>query len=331
MASQQGLAGAGIDAIAVVGAGLIGRAWAVVFARAGLAVRLWDPDPGVRADAPALLAAACALSGDDPAAVGRIAVSDRLEEALEGAGWVQENGPERLEVKRALHADLDRLAAPGAVIASSSSALVASRFAEGLAGRARILVAHPVNPPHVVPVVELCPGPDTAAWAMDRAEMLMRAVGQVPVRLSREIDGFVLNRLQAVLLAEALALVEAGVVTPEGLDDTVAHGLGRRWALMGPLATINLNAPGGVADYLERYGPTMARLCDGAARGEAFGHAAAARLAAALPGPDRIAALSRARDHRLAALARHLRDGAAPEPAGSAAPVAAPCPVREET
>ncbi|MGY6410381.1 MAG: 3-hydroxyacyl-CoA dehydrogenase [Alkalilacustris sp.] len=321
MASQDGPAGAGIETVAVVGAGLIGRAWAVVFARAGCAVRLWDPDAGVRADAPARLAEACALSGDDPAALGRIAVCDRLEDALRGAGWIQENGPERLEVKRALHADLDRIAGPEAVIASSSSALVASSFADGLPGRARILVAHPVNPPHVVPVVELCPGPDTAPWAMDRAEALMRAVGQVPVRLSREIDGFVLNRLQAVLLAEALALVQAGVVTPQGLDDTVAHGLGRRWTLMGPLATINLNAPGGVADYLGRYGPTMARLSDAAARGEAFGPGAAASLAAALPGPDRIADLSRARDQRLAALARHLRGDADPD---AAAPHSAP-------
>ncbi|WP_330448266.1 3-hydroxyacyl-CoA dehydrogenase family protein [Paracoccus marcusii] len=98
----------------------------------------------------------------------------------------------------------------------------------------------------------------------------MRGVGQVPVRLAREIDGFVLNRLQAVLLAEALSLVAQGIVTPQGLDDTIAHGLGRRWALLGPLATINLNAPGGIADYLDRYGPTMARLSNGAARGEAF-------------------------------------------------------------
>lgn len=293
--------------IAVIGAGLIGRAWAVVFARAGHPVRLWDPDDRVRAAAPARLEEACALSGDDPAALARVQVCDTLANALDGAGWVQENGPERLDIKRALHAEMDALAAPRTVIASSSSALVASSFATDLPGRARILVAHPVNPPHVVPVVELCPAPDTAAWAMDRAEALMRAVGQVPVRLSQEVDGFVLNRLQAVLLAEALSLVERGIVTPQGLDDTVAHGLGRRWTLMGPLATINLNAPGGVADYLARYGPTMARLTDDAARGAAFSAAAAQAVADALPGPDQVAALSQDRDRRLAALARHLR------------------------
>ena len=293
--------------IAVIGAGLIGRAWTVVFARAGCNVRLWDLDAGVRATAPQTLAEACALSGDDPSALDRVRVCATMEEALEGVEWVQENGPERLDLKRALHAEMDRIAARETLIASSSSALVASSFADGLPGRGRILVAHPVNPPHVIPVVELCPGPDTTPDAMDRAEALMRAVGQVPVRLSQEVDGFVLNRLQAVLLAEALSLVARGIVTPQGLDDTVAHGLGRRWTLMGPLATINLNAPGGVADYLQRYGPTMARLTDDAARGDAFTSDAARAVADGLPGPDRVPALSNDRDRRLAALARHLR------------------------
>ena len=142
---------------------------------------------------------------------------------------------------------------------------------------------------------------------MDRADALMRDVGQVPVRLSREIDGFVLNRLQAVLLAEALSLVEQGIVSPDGLDDTVCHGLGRRWTLLGPLATINLNAPGGVADYLDRYGPTMARLSDSAARGEAFTRKAGEITAAAMPGSERVAALSRSRDRKLAALDKFLK------------------------
>lgn len=216
--------------------------------------------------------------------------------------WVQENGPENLQIKREIYAELDRLAAPETILASSSSALVASRFAEGVAGRSRILVAHPVNPPHLVPVVELCPGPDTAPETMDRAEALMRAVAQVPVRLTREIDGFVLNRLQAVVLAESLRLIEEGIVTPEGLDHTICHGLGRRWALMGPMATINLNAPGGVKDYLDRYAPTMARLSNDAARGEAFTDRVADMLAAAMPPPSQLPELSSRRDERLAAL-----------------------------
>ncbi|QCO54999.1 3-hydroxyacyl-CoA dehydrogenase [Pseudorhodobacter turbinis] len=294
--------------VAVIGSGLIGRAWAVVFARAGCQVRLWDPSPEVRAQLPDTLAQTCTLSGDDPAALANVTICDDMASAVEGVEWVQENGPEKLEIKRQIYADLDRLAPPDAILASSSSALVASSFAKGLAGSHRILVAHPVNPPHVVPVVELCPSEDTAPEAMDRAEALMHAVAQVPVRLSREIDGFVLNRLQAVLLAESLSLIEQGIVTPEGLDDTICHGLGRRWTLLGPMATINLNAPGGVIDYLDRYGPTMARLSDSAARGEAFTDTAAERVAAAMPPPEEVPERTRARDAKLAALAQFLKE-----------------------
>lgn len=293
--------------VAIVGCGLIGRAWAIVFARAGFGVKLWDANSDVMAIMPHEMEVTCKEVGEDPKILNNIRYCDTLEGVLQDVEWVQESGPERLEIKQAIYAELDRIAAPETVLASSSTALVASRFAAGLAGRHRILVAHPVNPPHVIPVVELCPSPDTDAKTMDTAEALMREVGQVPVRLSREIDGFILNRLQAVLLAESLRLVADGVVTAKGLDDTIAHGLGRRWTLMGPLATINLNAPGGVGDYLDRYGPTMARLADDAARGAAFGTAAREAVAAELPPPEQVPDLSRRRDERLAALAKFLK------------------------
>lgn len=293
--------------VAIIGCGLIGRAWTIVFARAGCNLRLWDADPAVLKSLRGVLETVCAEAGEDPEILSRVTICDELATALDGAEWVQENGPERLDIKRAIYADLDRLAGPDTILASSSSALVASQFAAGLSGAHRVLVAHPVNPPHVVPVVELCPSPETGASVMDRAEAMMRDVGQVPVRLSREIDGFVLNRLQAALVAEALRLVEDGIVSPQGLDDTMAHGLGRRWALMGPLATINLNAPGGVADYLERYGPTLARLSEDTARGAAFTPQVAKILADALPPPEQVEALTRKRDARLAALAKFLQ------------------------
>lgn len=293
--------------VSIIGCGLIGRAWTIVFARAGLDVRVWDADPATTEHAMATLHTTCVEAGEDPSILERVTVVQDMHSALEGAEWVQENGPERIEIKRQLYAALDRLAAKDTILASSSSALVASQFAEGLEGRHRILVAHPVNPPHVIPVVELCPSPDTAPQVMDKAEALMRDVGQVPVRLSREIDGFVLNRLQAVLLAESLSLVAQGIVSPQGLDDTICHGLGRRWTLLGPLATINLNAPGGIVDYLDRYGPTMARLSDSAARGEAFARDAGEIAAAALPGSDQVAPLSRSRDRKLAALNDFLK------------------------
>ncbi|WBU56538.1 3-hydroxyacyl-CoA dehydrogenase [Paracoccus sediminicola] len=293
--------------IAIIGAGLIGRGWSIVFARAGLPVRIWDPDAGLRRALPARIAEMLRAVGMAEEVCEQISVFDSLADALSGASYVQENGPEKLEVKQALFAEMDGIAAPDTVLASSSSALVASRFGEGLKGRARILVAHPVNPPHLVPVVELCPSPDTAPEVMDRAEALHRRVGQVPVRMSREIDGFILNRLQAVVLAEAMSLIGQGIVSVEGLDDTMRHGLGRRWTLMGPLETIYLNAPAGVPDYLERYGPMMAGLADSAARGEAFTAQTAERLAAAFPPADHVPERSAQRDAKLAALDRHLR------------------------
>ncbi len=292
--------------IAIIGAGLIGRSWAFVFARTGLPVRVWDKDPAVLERLAGDIATMISDAGADPAIAGRITGFATLAEALEGASWVQENGPEDAYIKRALFAELDRLAAPDAILASSSSALMPSVWSAGLAGAARCLVAHPVNPPHLVPIVELCPSDQTAPAAMDRAEALFRQVGQVPARLTREIDGFVLNRLQAVLLAESLKLVAEGVVSVQGLDDTVKHGLGRRWAFMGPLETILLNAPGGVPDYIRRYGPMLARLTDSCARGEAFTEAAGQAVADAFPDAD-IRARQDWRDRELAALDRHLR------------------------
>src|SRR5207245_8407297 len=137
-----------------------------------------------------------------------------LETAVAGAGWVQENLPEIEAVKREVFALLDRCAAPDAVLASSTSAIPASRFTEPLAGRARCLVAHPVNPPHLVPIVELCGAPWTTPSTIDRARGILTDVGQVPIIVRREIDGFILNRLQGALLTEAMRLVSDGSVSP---------------------------------------------------------------------------------------------------------------------
>lgn len=304
--------------IAIAGAGLIGRAWSFVFARAGMEVAVWDANSEVLDAFPAAIAAmvdmtaAHGRAGNDPADLAsRISIHSSLEEVLADADLVQESGPEKLDIKKRIFADLDRLTPPAAVIASSSTALMVSQYASELPGRARCLVAHPVNPPHLVPVVELSPGEFTDPETVDRAEAIYREAGQVPVRLTREIDGFILNRLQAVVLAESLRLIEEGIVTVDGLDDTIRHGLGRRWAFMGPMETISLNAPAGVADYLERYGPTMARLADDAARGEAFTKEAAAKVEAHFAGvPDTATSASRQawRDEELAALDRHLID-----------------------
>ena len=132
------------------------------------------------------------------------------------------------------------------MLASSTSAIPASQFTEALPGCARCLVAHPVNPPHLVPIVELCGAPWTTPPVIERAKRIYAEVGQVPIVVNREIDGFILNRLQGALLSEAMRLVGEGYVSPADLDKTVRDGLGLRWSFMGPLATIELNAPAGL-------------------------------------------------------------------------------------
>jgi len=302
---------------AIVGAGLIGRAWAMVFARAGWRVRLYDHLAGQLDAAQAHIAASLAeqqaagVVDDARSAASRVSAFTRLEEAVEGAAWVQENLPENVEIKRDLFRTLDSRASGAAVLASSTSAIPASRFTEALAGRARCIVAHPVNPPHLVPVVELCGAPWTSAATMDRARAVMTEVGQVPVVVRRELDGFILNRLQGALLTEAMRLVGEGYVSPEDLDKTVAHGLGLRWSFMGPFATIELNAPDGVADYCARYAGFYRKLAADPPAPQVWDGEHAARVVAMLgepPAPEERDRKMNERDRRLLALARHKRD-----------------------
>jgi len=302
---------------AIVGAGLIGRAWAIVFARSGWSVKVFDKDPAQLAAARDHVAAdlaeqqAFGLVADAEGAVARIAWCERLGDALEGADWVQENLPEDVRVKREVFSLLDTGTQPGAILASSTSAIPASRFTEALSGRARCLVAHPVNPPHLVPVVELCGAPWTASAVVDRAHAVMSAIGQVPVVVRRELDGFVLNRLQGALLSEAMRLVGEGYITPADLDKTVSEGLGLRWSFMGPFATIELNAPGGVADYCTRYSGFYRRLAGDPPAAAVWEGENAERVAAALGPPPKAQgheARTAWRNTRLLALRRHKRE-----------------------
>ena len=301
---------------AMIGTGLIGRAWANVFARAGWHVRLYDADPTTRANAARLVAesledlARHGLVSDPKAAAARLSTAQSIAEAVDGVDLVQESGPEKVEAKIALFAELDKAAPAGAILASSSSAIVASRFTEGLAGRARCLIAHPVNPPHVVPIVELCGAPWTSPEVIARARAIYDSVGQVAIEVKKEIDGFILNRMQAVLLTEAMRLVEEGYVTAPDLDKTIAHGLGLRWAFMGPFETIELNAPGGIADYCERYAAMLYKLSSVPVTPEIWAKENTQRAAASwgpTPTKEHVAEKSRWRDDRLAALIAHKR------------------------
>lgn len=306
--------------IAIVGAGLIGRAWAIAFARGGFEVKLFDPADGVAEKAAALISvalgdmAAAGLLEDAPAAVlARISPAKTLADAVGEAVHVQENSPEVAETKTALFSQFDALAPPDAAIASSTSAILPSVFTAHVRQRERCLVVHPLNPPHLIPAVEVVPAPWTSQETLERTRALMLAIGQRPIMMRREIDGFLMNRLQGALLEECFRLVDAGLASVEDVDVGVRDGLALRWSFMGPFETIDLNAPGGVEDYVQRYQAGAARQFQSqTARvdwaGPVLRQVSEARRAR-LPAED-IAARQRWRDARLMALAAHRRAAA---------------------
>lgn len=306
-------------AIAIIGTGLIGRAWATVFAGSGFDVALYDPAPGAAAAAKKFVASslreqqALGLVRNAASSARCVRVARDLADALNGAVLVQENGPEVLDAKIKLYTEMDRLAAPDAILASSTSFIPCSAFSKGLPGRKRCLVAHPVNPPHLVPIVELAPAPWTSRAVTLRAKAIYEKAGQVPIVLKKEVAGFVLNRLQAVLLAEAFRLVGAGVCSPQDVDKTIRDGLGYRWSFMGPFETIELNAPGGIPDYAARYGASLDRMASDILIPDPFGKKTVAAIMREWTGAqdkERIAKLSRWRDKRLAALKAHKKSAA---------------------
>ena len=251
-----------MEKIAVVGAGLIGCAWATVFARAGHSVALYDVSDVALASAPATILAGLAdaykhgLITESPEIVQqRVSLAGSLQAVLDGAVHVQENVRETVAAKQEIFAAMDKLAGPDAILASSTSGITASSFTADLKGRGRCLVAHPINPPSLIPLVELVPAPWTEKSVMSRTRDLLERVGKVPIVIQREVQGFIVNRLQGVLLSEAFRLVEDGYISSTDVDKAIRDGLGLRWSFMGPFETIDLNAPGGLSDYCGRYGP----------------------------------------------------------------------------
>jgi L-gulonate 3-dehydrogenase len=303
--------------IAVIGSGRIGRAWAIVFAKSGSNVKIHDASKKMLAGAiPSIrdslqdFASFGLLDESVDTIVSRITACESLADALADADLVQENIAEVVDAKRALFIELDRLTKPDALLASSTSGLPASAFTQDIEGRARCLVAHPVNPPSLVPLVELCGAPWTAPETIERARAIYEQAGQKPVTVNREISGFLLNRLQGALLDEALSLYEQGYASAADLDTVIRDGLAMRWSFMGPFETIDLNAPGGVADYAARYGGTYRAIASGRKPfdwpADTLGKLDAERRAA-LP-RDQIEERSRWRDRRLMALLAHRRD-----------------------
>ncbi|CEP03099.1 hypothetical protein PBRA_009317 [Plasmodiophora brassicae] len=311
----------GPQRVVVIGSGLIGKSWAIMFARAGFTCDLYD----VNADLvdPAVHAVRAALeSVDAPSRIrpakGKCTLCD-LARVVRGAVHIQECVPEDLALKQAvftsiglaLHQHADDVP-PELVVASSTSNLPMSAISSAMLAtyQPACVVCHPINPPTAIPLVEIVPGGETAPSTVERARARMSAIGQRPVVLRNECDGFILNRLQYALLAEAIRLVQSGVASPEDVDVAVTHGLARRWSFIGPFQTIDMNAPGGVADYFARYGASIRGIIAQQDNAVAWAPETLQAIDDAMRrvnGPvDRLPERCKWRDLRLALLDKHL-------------------------
>ncbi|WP_274436452.1 3-hydroxyacyl-CoA dehydrogenase [Alicyclobacillus sp. ALC3] len=247
--------------ISILGAGLVGRGWAIAFARAGYQVRLYDvvesaltsASNEIQSNVESLAASGLLTASQGAELVNRIVTTNVLGDALHGAAYVQECVAERLSVKQELMRQVSRDLPANAIVASSTSALLPSQLYKDVDFNDRCLVCHPVNPPYLIPFVEVVPSPWTKEEVVVEAMRLMKEIGQTPILLRKEIAGFVLNRLQVALVNEAISLVRSGVASVEEVDLAVKDGLAYRWAFMGPFETIDLNAPEGIRDYLTRF------------------------------------------------------------------------------
>ena len=241
---------------------MIGAGWAARFVLNGCDVRLYDPAPGAGTRAAEVLEDARSayeqLTLAQLPPEGGLRLVDSVEEAVAGAELVQESAPERLDLKRALLADVDRAAPPEALVCSSTSGLRPSELQVGMARPGRFCVAHPFNPVYLLPLVELCGGDRTAPETVERAAAVFRSVGMHPLVVRTEIDGFVADRLLEALWREALWLVNDGVATVEEVDDAIRYGAGLRWAFMGTFLTYRIaGGKQGMRHFLRQFGPAL--------------------------------------------------------------------------
>jgi carnitine 3-dehydrogenase len=248
--------------IAVVGTGVIGASWAAYFLAKGFDVAATDPADGAEKRLrtlvdgfwPALehigLAAGASRS--------RLRFDPDIARAVEGCAFIQENGPERVDVKRDLLARISAVAPSDSLIATSSSGILISDIQDAAAYPERVLLGHPFNPPHLIPLVEVVGGRMTSEGAIKKALTFYGSIGKKPIHIRREVKGHVANRLQAALWREAFNLVEQGIASVEDVDTAIAHGPGLRWALLGPFLNLHLSGgAGGIAHVLEHLGPPL--------------------------------------------------------------------------
>ncbi len=253
--------------ISIIGCGLIGRGWAIVFARAGFKVTIFDQETSSLETALKSIGASMSslhelkLLPDDPETLcNNISCATNLRHAVAHADYVQESITEDLNAKKHLFKELDHLAKPKCILASSTSTISTSSFSGDLKGKDRCIVAHPLNPPHLIPLVEISPAPYTNKSVVEETMLLHNTANQTPILVQKEIEGFILNRLQAALLLESWQLVKEGYVSVSDLDKTVKNGLGHRWAFMGPFETTDLNAKKGISEYAQIFGEAYRKM-----------------------------------------------------------------------
>lgn len=256
-----------ITCTAVLGAGVIGASWTALFAAAGLDVRVYDVSATVENDVgsyvkrawPTLRELGLAADGRK----GNISFHKTAAEAVSGAGFIQENVPERIDIKHGLFGEIEPHLARDAIVCSSASGLMVSEMQDGWKDPSRFILGHPFNPPHLIPLVELLANDKTDDDVLTLAEAFYKRVGKVTIRVRREVPGHVANRLQAALWREAIHLVESGVASVEDVDKAVWSGPGLRWAAMGPHMLFHLGAgEGGLEEFCNRYTESFHRWWD---------------------------------------------------------------------
>ena len=249
------------EKVALIGCGLIGQSWAISFLSAGFDVSLFDPVEGVTVQAKENIKAklrdlqnhGLLENKNISDYLDKIHLAGDISQAVGGSIYVQESGPEDLDIKKELTKNIDAATPDDIPIASSTSGIPTSLYASDVQGKYRCLVAHPINPPHLIPAVEIVPAPFTSEAITQNVKEIIISIDKEPLELKKEIPGFVVNRLQGALLSEAFNLVKDGISTAEDIDKAISQGLGLRWSFMGPFQTIHLNAPEGIAGYVERY------------------------------------------------------------------------------
>ena len=247
--------------VALIGCGLIGQSWAVSFLSAGFSVSLFDPTDGVTKTAKEKITAKL-NDLQNHGLISKRKISDyfsqiylapSISKAVRDSVYVQESGPENLSIKKSLTQKIDKATPDNIPIASSTSGIPTSLYASELDGNYRCIVAHPINPPHLIPAVEIVPAPFTSKSTTQTVKEIISSIGKEPLELKKEIPGFVVNRLQGALLIEAFNLVKEEICSAKEIDKAISDGLGLRWSFMGPFQTIHLNAPEGIKGYVGRY------------------------------------------------------------------------------